>query len=176
MVLDEPTELSHLLPTDFFAKTGTVIFFPVHVSGKLFALLFLACRHGAYPAQETLGLVRQVADHLAVAWSNVNLILDMRRLTRGSMQVLAVDAKSSWTASHSARVMRIALGICRHMGLKPDLIDHLEQAALLHDIGKTGISSKILDKPGRLTVEEFDTIKSHPVIGDKILSPIQLPR
>lgn len=63
------------------------------------------------PRESSLSSMRQIADHLVVAWSNVNLIQELRRLTMGSMQALAraVDAKSSWIAGHSARVMRIAL-------------------------------------------------------------------
>ncbi|MCB2147710.1 MAG: HD domain-containing protein [Deltaproteobacteria bacterium] len=174
VVEDDPAEISHYLPADFFSPAGTAIFFPVYIEDKLFALLFVSCRPGEGPGKETFPLVRQIADHLAVAWSNVNLIRDLRRLTIGSLQALAgtVDAKSPWTAGHSARVMQISLSIGRHMGLPPERIDRLERAALLHDIGKIGISSKILDKPGRLTDEEFDIIKSHPVIGNRILTPI----
>lgn len=174
IVVDDPVEISCYLPVDFFSPDGKVIFFPVFIADKLFALMFVSCRPGVGPAEEILLLVRQVADHLAVALSNVNLIRDLRRLTIGSLEALArtVDAKSPWTAGHSARVMRISLDIGRHMGLPPERIDQLERAALLHDIGKIGISSKILDKPGRLTEEEFDIIKSHPVIGDTILTPI----
>ena len=174
VVLDDPAEISRYLPVDFFSPAERAIFFPVYISDKLFALLFVSSRSGDGPAEETFALARQIADHLSVAWSNVNLIRDLRQLTIGSMQALArtVDAKSPWTAGHSARVMRIALGIGRHMGLPPERIDRLEQAALLHDIGKIGISSGILDKPGRLTDQEFDIIKSHPVIGDTILTPI----
>lgn len=174
VVLDDSAEISHYLPVDLFSPGGTTILFPVYVAKKLFALLSVSCRPGDGPAEETFSLVRQVAEHLAVAWSNVNLIRDLRQLTIGSMQALArtVDAKSPWTAGHSSRVMQISVGIGRHMGLPPESIDRLEQAALLHDIGKIGISSGILDKPGRLTGEEFEIIKSHPVIGDTILTPI----
>jgi putative nucleotidyltransferase with HDIG domain len=174
VVVDDPGNLSHYLPADFLSHTEKAILFPVFVSGRLFALLSITCRPGAYPADDTFRLLRQIADHLAVAWSNINLIRDLRQLTAGSLQALsrAVDAKSPWTAGHSARVMRISLAIGRQMRLPPERIDRLEQAALLHDIGKIGISSGILDKPGRLTDEEFDIIKSHPVIGDNILTPI----
>lgn len=178
VVVEDPVERSHFMPADFLLQPGPLILFPVWVSEKLFALLSVVCDPEAGPAEDTLLLVRQVADHLAVAWSNVNLIQDLRRLTTGSMHALAraVDAKSPWTAGHSVRVMRIAMGIGRHMGLLPERLDRLEQAALLHDIGKIGVSSKILDKAGRLTDEEFDAIKRHPVIGEKILSPIPVFR
>jgi putative nucleotidyltransferase with HDIG domain len=152
-----------------------VTLFPVYVQGRLYALLAVAWNSELAHMESPLKLMRQIADHLAVAWSNVNLIRDLRRLTMGSMQALAraVDAKSSWTAGHSARVMRIALSIARCMELDKDRIDRLQQAALLHDIGKIGIRAAILDKPGKLTDEEFAIIRQHPVIGDNILSPIE---
>ena len=152
-----------------------VTLFPVFVKNDLYALLYIAGVAESESSRKDFALMRQVADHLAVAWSNVNLIRDLRRLTVGSMQALAraVDAKSPWTAGHSARVMRIALSIGRHMQLGRERIDRLEQAALLHDIGKIGISARILDKPGRLNDDEYATIRQHPAIGDTILSPIE---
>jgi len=162
------------LPDKCVRDLGEVTVFPVFVKDRLYALLAVAGHTASLQMESTLPLMRQIADHLAVAWSNVNLIRDLRRLTIGSMQALAraVDAKSSWTAGHSSRVMRIALNIARHMGFGDERIDRLQQAALLHDIGKIGIRTGILDKPGKLTDEEFATIREHPVIGDKILKPI----
>ena len=169
-----PAALSGCLPPALLDGGEPVTVFPVFVKDRLHALLTVTGPAGRPPSRETLGLIRQIADHLAVAWSNVNLIRDLRALTIGSMQALAraVDAKSPWTAGHSARVMRIALAIGRHLGLPPERIDRLQQAALLHDIGKIGVSSAILDKPGKLTDEEFAAIRRHPAIGDNILAPI----
>ena len=174
VALDDPAELSHYLSPDSFSATDAAIFFPIYIKQRLFALLFVMGHPGEHPTEGSLSLVRQFADQLAVAWSNINMVQDLRRLTIGAMQALARagDAKSPWTAGHSARVMRVAVGIGRHMGLPVERVERLEQAALLHDIGKIGISSKILDKPGKLTDAEFDTLKSHPIIGNKILGPI----
>lgn len=174
MTVDDPMELSHYLPIDLLSNIGAVALFPMFVKDRLFAILFVAVPPAKPVADDALSLMRQIADHLAVAWFNVDLIRDLKQLTLGSMQALAraVDAKSPWTAGHSARVMRISLSMARHMGLSPGRIHRLEQAALLHDIGKIGVSAAILDKPGKLTDEEFDTIRSHPVIGGRILSPI----
>jgi putative nucleotidyltransferase with HDIG domain len=175
MIISERELLGNFLPEKLRRDFGSLTFFPVFIKDRLYALLIVAGHPASLQMEGTLPLMRQIADHLAVVWSNINLIRDLRRLTIGSMQALAraVDAKSSWTAGHSARVMRIALGIARHMGFGEERIDRLQQAALLHDIGKIGIRSGILDKPGKLTDEEFAAIREHPVIGDKILSPIE---
>jgi HD-GYP domain-containing protein (c-di-GMP phosphodiesterase class II) len=85
---------------------------------------------------------------------------------------LIIDAKSSFTAEHSTRVARYAVQIGRHMGLPAETIKLLHRAGLLHDIGKLGISTAILEKPGKLEPEEFDQIKLHPKYSDLILRRI----
>ncbi len=85
---------------------------------------------------------------------------------------LIIDAKSSFTAEHSTRVARYAVQIGRQMGLPAETIKLLHRAGLLHDIGKLGISTAILEKPGKLEPEEFDQIKLHPKYSDLILRRI----
>ena len=79
------------------------------------------------------------------------------------------EAKDSYTAYHSDRVCSLSGLLARKMGLTEETIRMISDAAALHDIGKVGISDAVLLKPGRLTDEEFDQIKEHPVIGAKIL-------
>ena len=86
--------------------------------------------------------------------------------------VYAIDAKSPWTKGHSERVTNYALSIAKELGLKEKDIENLHVAALLHDIGKIGTYDVILDKPGKLTDEEFDLVKLHPAKGEEILKPI----
>ncbi len=166
--------LGGYLPESLLCGISSVTFFPVYVKTRLYAVLVVASPLDTVIAQQDLTLMRQIADHMAVAWSNVNLIRDLRRLTIGSMQALAraVDAKSSWTAGHSARVQQVSLEITKQMGLDKDGLERLRYGALLHDIGKIGIRNGILDKPGKMTDEEVAIIRQHPSIGDKILSPI----
>ena len=80
-----------------------------------------------------------------------------------------VDAKSPFTYRHSIGVMNAAVAIGNVLGLPSHRMQILRRSALLHDVGKLGISNTILDKPGRLTDEEFTTIKRHPGIGAEIL-------
>ena len=86
--------------------------------------------------------------------------------------VYAIDAKSPWTKGHSERVTNYALSIAKEMGLSEKDVETLNTAALLHDIGKIGTYDVILDKPGKLTDEEFDLVKLHPAKGEEILKPI----
>jgi HD-GYP domain-containing protein (c-di-GMP phosphodiesterase class II) len=85
---------------------------------------------------------------------------------------LIIDAKSSFTAEHSTRVARYAVQIGRYMDLPADTIKLLHRTGLLHDIGKLGISTAILEKPGKLEPEEFNQIKLHPKYSDLILRRI----
>ena len=79
------------------------------------------------------------------------------------------EAKDSYTAYHSERVKAYTELLARLLGLSEASVSLITQAALLHDIGKMGISDNVLGKPGKLTDDEFSIIKQHPVIGAKIL-------
>ncbi len=87
--------------------------------------------------------------------------------------VNALDAKSPWTKGHSVRVAKYAEDIAKEMGLSEKEIQDLHLAGLLHDIGKIGTYDILLDKPGKLTNEEFEIVKKHPVQGAKILQKIK---
>ncbi|MBW2107231.1 MAG: HD domain-containing protein [Deltaproteobacteria bacterium] len=87
----------------------------------------------------------------------------------------AIDAKDEYTHGHSFRVAKYAVAIAREMNITGDQLTDLEVAAYMHDLGKIGVPEKILGKPGKLTDEEFDEIKKHPVLTHKILEPIDLP-
>lgn len=84
----------------------------------------------------------------------------------------ALEAKDEYTSGHSQRVARIAGDIAREMGLSPEQTEQVELAGHVHDIGKIGIREAVLNKHGGLTEEEFDHVKRHPEIGERILAPI----
>lgn len=92
------------------------------------------------------------------------------RVAQGFSDVVA--AKSPWTYKHSEGVARISVGIARSMGWEEGRIISLRQAALLYDLGKLGISNRILDKPGKMTDEEFAIMKTHPRLTEEILSKV----
>lgn len=92
------------------------------------------------------------------------------------MQTLSttIEAKDEYTRGHSYRVSEYAALIASEMGWTPDEIQVLKHSALLHDIGKIGIPDSILNKPSRLTEDEYSLIKRHPVIGAEILKDVTL--
>lgn len=83
-----------------------------------------------------------------------------------------VDAKSPWTFEHSTRVATITVGVARQFGCPQELERDLHRAALLHDLGKLGVSNLILDKPGKPTEEEFQQIRKHPEYTQRILEQV----
>ncbi len=85
---------------------------------------------------------------------------------------LALDARDTYTAGHSERVSAISVAVGRQMKLPDDELDVLRLGALLHDIGKIGISDAVLRKPDGLTPAEFDLIKEHPGLGARILRSV----
>ncbi len=98
----------------------------------------------------------------------------VERMSLQMVQALAntIDAKDSYTNGHSTRVAKYAVMIAKRMGYSGDKLEQLQYAALLHDIGKIGIPNEIINKPTKLTDEEYEVIKTHPVIGGNILNEI----
>jgi HD-GYP domain-containing protein (c-di-GMP phosphodiesterase class II) len=108
-------------------------------------------------------------------------VLDLKRaanenleLFMGSIQMLAgaVDEKDPYTRGHSDRVTRYSVLIAKEMQQPDDFIETVRVAAQLHDVGKIGIEDRILKKPGALTPEEFDVMKTHTTKGANILRPV----
>lgn len=88
---------------------------------------------------------------------------------------LAIEAKDHTTHSHLQRVRTYAIEIAKDLGLSDDELDALRAAALLHDIGKLGVPDHIINKPGRLTPEEFEKVKTHTIVGAEIIEKVAFP-
>jgi putative nucleotidyltransferase with HDIG domain len=85
-----------------------------------------------------------------------------------------VDAKSPYTYRHSARVAELSRGVAQSLGHPPEVVRSVYRAALLHDIGKLGISNRILDKPAALTAQERATVEAHPLMTWSILQHVEV--
>lgn len=98
----------------------------------------------------------------------------MEKLSLQMVQALAntIDAKDSYTNGHSTRVAEYSVMIAKRIGYTGEKLEHLYYAALLHDIGKIGVAEEIINKPSKLTDEEYAIIKSHPSIGGNILKEV----
>ncbi len=98
----------------------------------------------------------------------------IRQLFLGSMKALAMslEAKDGYTKGHSDKVTELSTSLGKFIGLKRKLLGKIELAASLHDIGKIGTKDAVLNKPGRLTEEEYEHVKKHAVLGEEIVKPI----
>ncbi len=125
--------------------------------------------------QENLDILDTLASQASVAIENARLYHNLLNVYLETIRALAaaIDAKDSYTHGHSKRVTEISVALAQVMGCHRDEIDMIRHAALLHDVGKIGIAENILLKPGRLTDEEFEKIKDHPMIGAGILGSIE---
>lgn len=106
------------------------------------------------PARHRVNLDDQYIDDIAIAFGQV------------------IDAKSPYTAGHSSRVADYADRIGRYLGMDKQALRWLRRGALLHDVGKLGVSNMILDKPGKLDDEEWKIMQGHAIQSEKILSRI----
>ncbi|WP_051670427.1 HD domain-containing phosphohydrolase [Bryobacter aggregatus] len=88
---------------------------------------------------------------------------------------LAIESKDETTHEHLQRVQVYALEVGRDLGMKDEQLEALRAAAILHDIGKLAVPEHIISKPGKLTPEEFDKMKIHPIVGAEILERVQFP-
>jgi putative two-component system response regulator len=88
------------------------------------------------------------------------------------MLARALEAKDAYTRGHSIRVSRYAVGTARCLGFCEGSVDSIRLGGELHDIGKIGTREAVLHKPGSLTAEEFRQISEHPILGERMLSPL----
>lgn len=111
---------------------------------------------------------------IAMAVENARLFKEISSLYLSTIKSLAnaVDAKDHYTQSHSECVTKISVSIAEEMGLPPRQIQRLQLAAQIHDIGKIGVHDYVLNKTEKLTTDEWEEIKSHPLKGAQILEPL----
>jgi diguanylate cyclase (GGDEF)-like protein len=145
--------------------------FPQHA--KVQSELFQRADEAAYTAKskgKDQTVVYSVTD--VVAMDSEDRIKQRSRdalLTTAKTLVHAVDAKDPYTAQHSERTAAYATTLARSLGLEDETVKLVHQAALLHDVGKIGISDSILRKPSRLTDDEYEQIKQHPAFSHRIV-------
>lgn len=138
--------------------------------GQNFANLQTLANQAAIALERSILLSesRQQAKQLEAAYAELELTYD-RTLTA---LMSALDARDRETEGHSTRVSRLTCLLGEEIGLSGQQLKALERGALLHDIGKIGISDKVLHKPGKLTDEEWKVMRIHPDIGARIVEGI----
>ncbi|MGA2022366.1 MAG: HD domain-containing phosphohydrolase [Candidatus Sulfotelmatobacter sp.] len=121
-----------------------------------------------------LGRLEAEKDRVEIEKRHVEEIASLNMRTIEAL-ALAIEAKDHTTHTHLQRVRTYAVEIAKEMGLSTGEIEALRAAALLHDIGKLGVPEHIINKPGKLTPEEFEKMKVHPLVGAEILDRVAFP-
>jgi len=148
---------------------------PLQIKDRLIGVLNVAAKSVQREFLETdLRYVLTLAEQAAIIIENISLYEELQKSHLVLVQTLirAINAKDSYTHDHALRSVRYAYEIAQRMGLPQRLIREIEYAALVHDIGKIGISESVLRKTDKLTPEEILVIREHPIIGSNILAPI----
>jgi diguanylate cyclase (GGDEF)-like protein/putative nucleotidyltransferase with HDIG domain len=121
-----------------------------------------------------LGRLEAEKERVEIEKKHVEQIASLNMRTIEAL-ALAIEAKDHTTHTHLQRVRTYAIEIAKEIGLSPDEVEALRAAALLHDIGKLAVPEHIINKPGRLTPEEFEKMKVHPIVGAEILERVAFP-
>jgi HD-GYP domain-containing protein (c-di-GMP phosphodiesterase class II) len=153
----------------------SVLCVPVRAKGTVLGVLYLENRamEGVFGEEDTR-LVQLVADRAGMGLENARLFAQ----TRNTVHTLAnaVEARDLTTSTHVQRVSTMAVAVGKRLGLADTDLHELELSAILHDVGKIGIPDGILLKPGKLETTEWDTMKTHPQLGVRIVHPVGYTR
>lgn len=154
---------------------GMIEAFPVLVQDAVEAIVVFGAESADGLDEGTRRRAVQLAAQMAVAFASLQLVDELRALSRGALEALArtTDANSPWTAGHSVRVTAIAVALAAADEADEATREQVRQGALLHDIGKLAVPAVVLDKAGALTEAEWAAVRAHPAVGAEILRPIE---
>ena len=168
-LINDISEIGHRLSTrslSFAREMGSQSFIccPIVCEGKSLGILAVDNLRSKKPLVDSdLSLLLGLSHVIGISLRNVELIEDRDRQLQSILQTLAasIDARDPLTAGHSAKVTEYAMGICDQLELPGKERRAIRTAALLHDYGKIGVPDAILKKPGRLTRDEYEIVKTH---------------
>jgi len=170
-------------PTWFYPEVREIISVPIRGGNRLFGWLVALNHTGAGDitnSEAEFGtveacLMASVATILGIHCGNIALYHEQSDFFSSVVRALtsAIDAKDPYTCGHSDRVARLSVSLARQLGCDKEDLNTIYLSGLLHDIGKIGIDDNVLRKPGALTPEEFEHIKTHPDLGCRILDGVK---
>ena len=173
LLIEDITEEEDVEPSDFEINGFTcVLGVPLMVKENLLGVMLVYDKISRDKfTMDDSHVLMTIGSQMATAIENARLYAVLQDSTFQTVQALAtsLEAKDNYTSGHSQRVTRYALLIAERLGIGDKEMGNLRYASQLHDIGKIGITERILNKPGKLTDWEFDAIKDHPVIGERII-------
>jgi putative nucleotidyltransferase with HDIG domain len=171
--IDKSSEFNKMSSLGFARKS--VICAPLTDKHKVIGTITIANPiDDSYFGQPDLELLSTIAAQASVAIRNARLYEEQETTYLNTVRALvsAIEASDAYTRGHSDRVTRYSVALAKKIGLDGEPLKQLEQAAVLHDIGKIGIDMALLHKKEKLTHADIDVLKLHPSIGVRILEPI----
>ena len=156
------------------AATSGALVVPMARQDGVVGAIAVGSDHETAFAPDDMALLSTVAAQVAVALQNAEAYqkLDKMYLETVTALAAAMEAKDQYTAEHADTLATMAVAVGRKMGLTEAALRQIQFAAVLHDIGKIGIPGAILNKPSRLTEDEFGVMAEHTIIGERIISRI----
>lgn len=155
--------------------TRSLICAPLATHHKILGVMeVLNKEDGSEFGEQDLEAVVSVANTAAMAIENTRLHQSVMEAYTGTIRALAaaIDAKDPYTRGHSQRVMEYSLLTGGYLSIDREDMETLEYAAILHDVGKIAIESRILNKPGALDDGEWDVVRAHPLVGANIMRSV----
>jgi putative nucleotidyltransferase with HDIG domain len=164
---------------DRFSALGyerkTLICAPLIIKDEIIGTITVVNKldNSVYNSDE-LDLLTTIAAQASIAIKNAKLYEEQQKTYMNTIHALvsAIEASDSYTRGHSERVTRYSLELAKMLDLPNERMKIIERAAILHDIGKIGVDLTLLHKEGKLSPEDVHHLQQHPVIGMKILEPI----
>jgi response regulator RpfG family c-di-GMP phosphodiesterase len=156
-------------------KTASLACVPLLAKGRVLGVINVNDKANGHPfTPDDVSLLSTIAGQVAVTIENARLYDQLRGNAFRTVQALVVtlETKDAYTSGHSQRVTDYANAIGRQLSLPAGDLSLLRYAAQLHDIGKIGITEDILHKPGPLDAGEWQVIRSHPVVSERIIQPL----
>jgi HD-GYP domain-containing protein (c-di-GMP phosphodiesterase class II) len=152
------------------------LFLPLNSNEELIGILALGRKKSSQPYNQNEELLfSTLANQTAIAIENARLFDELKASFVQSVTALAnaIDIRDTYTITHSQQIANWAAKTARQLGCKPDETNEIYLGGMLHDIGKIGIPDSILQKPGQLSEEEWTIVRTHPVLGAELISPIK---
>lgn len=174
-----PTPCSRYLKADPQSKqliSPACVSLPLKLRNELLGVLHVYPPAGEHFDIEVLGRLQLLVDRSLLTLENLTLHESVFSYLYDTLTTLinSLEARDPYSRHHSVRVTHIASHFAEKLNLSSELVDSLRLAGPLHDIGKIGIPDAILLKPNKLTPSEAQIIRQHPVIGDNIVTPLNL--
>jgi HD-GYP domain-containing protein (c-di-GMP phosphodiesterase class II) len=154
--------------------TASYAIAPLDADGRIGYIVAVLPSHEDRLRDRELRLLGGLAHQAKLAIANARSFEGLERTFVSTVEALAnaLEANDEYTSTHARWITDLSLRVGRELGLDSQTLKRLELGALLHDIGKIGIPSNILSKPGRLNGDERALVQTHPALGERIIAPI----